>query len=61
MAIRMTAGVFWLASATAIVIAQGEHEAAPTGSRPPVVRAVLSSFLYPTAFPLRSAATPCRP
>lgn len=62
MAIRMTAGVLWLASATAVVLAQPEVKEADVSvaavSRPIATR---GGFLYPSAFPLRRAGSSCRP
>ncbi|HSX62351.1 MAG TPA: hypothetical protein VLF18_19375 [Tahibacter sp.] len=61
MTIRMTAGVLWLASATAIVVAQGGDGAAPDAGIATPRAAVASrvAFVYPSAFPLRGAVS-CR-
>lgn len=61
MTIRMTAGMLWLASATAVVLAQSEGGAPGQGgaaAQPAVVRAAL---VYPSAFPVRNARPSCRP
>jgi hypothetical protein len=62
MAIRMTAGVLWLASATAVVLAQpggGEADSSVLAASQPAATRV--AFVYPSAFPVRGARSSCRP